>query len=126
MANKKTTSEPTTAKKTATKSKLPPRVDQTPDRVVVLQTNSKGKELVIRSNPTTEQVESFVASQHQRYAAGQNSGDDTSDPVPSFAILHAVEYESEKARVNPQIEGRPIRIKGTLPKKNWPDWAKKD
>lgn len=110
--------------KQTNKKKLPPRVKATESRVVVLQTNRRGKELVIRSNPTMEEVERFVADQHRRLSAGLNSGDDPDGAVPSFGILYGVEYESEKARIDPAVEGRPIRIKGTLSKSNWPHWAK--
>ena len=127
MAQNKKTSKPKPKSTTKTKKRLPPRVKESLTRVVVLQTATQGHQLVIRSNPTTEQVESFVADQHRRHAAGVDSGTDERDrPVPSFAILRAVEYATEKDRNDPTIKGRPIRIKGTLPKSQWPSWADKD
>ena len=62
-----------------------------PNRVAVLKTNV-GEPLIIRSNPTVEEVRNFVKENNRRYHEGEPMGPSNQ---PSVLVLSAAFHESE-------------------------------
>ena len=66
------------------------------DRVAVLSTHV-GEPLVIRANPSKEQVVGFVAEHNRRYHAGEAGGPDGN---AAYLVQGAKFYENEAAFLN--------------------------
>lgn len=63
-----------------------------PRRIAVLAT-SDGGSLILRSNPTLQEVRGFVREQNRRFAAGKPGGP---DGYPAKQIISASYHEDER------------------------------
>lgn len=106
---KKTTKKKTVSKTETSKPKTAraraPRRKANPDRVVLMKTHV-GVPLMMRANPTVEEVRGFVAEHNRRYEAGEPGGP---SGIPAFNILGATYYESE-SDADADIGGTPIDL----------------
>lgn len=87
-----------------------------PDRVAVLRTHV-GFPLVIRGNPTEEQVRGFVAEHNRRYHAGEPGSPPIpgQPPAPAYLVLGGAWFEAEVPSDEYDFEGaEAIDLSGVL------------
>lgn len=77
--------------KRKTRTRAAKKAQQNSDRVAVLQTHVNFP-LIIRSNPSEEQVRSFVEEHNRRYHAGEPGGP---GGQPAFLIQSGMWFDSE-------------------------------
>lgn len=71
-------------------------------RIAVL-TASVGKPLILRSNPSEEEVKDFVREHNRRHEAGEAGGP---DGYPAVRILEAVYYSDEESFVKGEVDSQ--------------------
>jgi hypothetical protein len=101
------------AAKAAPRKKAAPKIDPEVEinKVVVL-TTSIGHDLVIRSNPTDQDVRNFVGEHTRRYiegAAGGPSG------IPAYRIFSAKRYTDEPSFLKGEDNLDEVNIADLLP-----------
>lgn len=79
-------------------------------RVVVLHTHT-GQPLILRSNPSEDEVKGFVREHNRRFHAGEAGGP---SGLPSRLIQFAEEYDREEDLYDTNSEGREIDISDVL------------
>lgn len=99
----------TTTKKTTTTRK--PTKKALESSVVVLAT-AVGEPLVIRANPTDDEVRGFVQEHTRRYLAGEAGGP---SGIPPFRIFTATRYVDEITWINGGDPVGTIEIEDLLP-----------
>ncbi len=82
----------TTTKKTTTKRTTKVAETDPSENYIVVLTTSVGEDLVIRANPTDEDVRGFVEEHTRRYLAGEAGGP---GGHPAFRIFTATRFVSE-------------------------------
>ena len=92
----------------ATKAKLPTK--KNPLRVAVLVT-AEGQPLILRSNPTLQEVRGFVREHNRRFNAGEPGGP---SGLPARQIVSAQYFESEDDLSDLEKTGADIDISGAL------------
>lgn len=84
--------------------------------VVALHTHV-GETLVIRANPTDDEVKAFVAEHSRRYHTGEAGGP---SGIPAYRIHKAERYASELDVDNEEVAGEEIDLTDVLPKVEFP------
>ena len=79
-------------------------------RIVVLETHT-GQPLILRSNPSKEEVDAFVEEHNRRYHAGEAGGP---SGLPSRLIKSAHEYDREEDLYDTETEGREVDLSDAL------------
>jgi len=81
-------------------------------RIAVLSV-SVGDPLIIRSNPTVEEIKGFVVEHNRRHAAGLPGGP---DGYPAVRIMEAVYYDDELLWKHGNVDtvGEPIDLSDVL------------
>lgn len=98
-----------TEKKTTTRK---PRAKKHPaDSVVVLAT-ATGEQLVIRANPTDDEVRGFVEEHTRRYLAGEAGGP---SGIPPYRIFTASRYKDEASWLAAEDAIATVEIADLLP-----------
>lgn len=85
------------------------------DRVAALRTHV-GETLVIRANPSEDEVLNFVKEHNRRYFSGELGGP---SGIPAFQIHKADFFDSEHEIDDPN-KGTEIDISSALPKVEFP------
>lgn len=88
-----------------------------PDRVAALYTHV-GEVLVLRANPTEEEVLGFVAEHTRRYYSGEPGGP---SGIPPYLIHKVVFYDSESDIYDDSKNGPELDISSALPKIEFPN-----
>lgn len=74
------------------------------EKVAVLETDN-GERLIIRSNPTVEEVQAFVTEQNRRYHAGEKRGSD----APAL-LVHEGNFYPTELDINDDSKKKPIKL----------------